>query len=729
MTLSDLNAPQREAASHLEGPLLVLAGAGTGKTRVITYRMAEIIRRGTKPDRILSVTFTNKAAREMLGRTAALLGKMKSRPWISTFHALCVRLLRQEAEALGLPPGFAIFDRADQEAAARTALREVRLGDSAMKPGDLLSRVSRWKMEGLDPSAAAEHGEDDRDMLAAVAYRRYQNALRTSAAVDFDDLLLLTHRLFHDRPDILEKHQGRFDFVQIDEYQDTNRVQFKIVEALVEPHKRLCVVGDDDQSIYGWRGAEVEHILNFQSHFPGAKVVRLEDNYRCTNRILDLANNLVKFNRTRHPKELRTTKLGDAVRFQEYDDELTEAEQIVLEIDYLTKQKIARPGDIAILFRTNEQPRVFESELRRRRVPYSLVGGQSFFDYKEIRDILSYLRAIVNPKDDYALLRIVNVPARGVGATTVEKIVAESVRTRQTFWEAERVLRAAGTLSDKAAAGLDALRSLLAKYRRMCEDRPNHLGAIATGLIEELHYEDEIKKNYKEPGQQLTRSAMLDQLTDALGEYAAREDEPALAGFLQETTLGGRDDQHESEDKKPQDAVRLMTLHSAKGLEFPRVYLVGMEEGILPHKRSVEGTLAMIEEERRIAYVGITRARDHLTLSRAAHRKKWGKNRPTTPSRFLQEMRDGLGLPEPAAAGDETPPAPPTPSPPPANNSPRMDGPVRPAVPPRPKLPPESGVPHRNPAAPGNRVPGQPTPTGRPAPPRRPGPPGGRWSA
>jgi DNA helicase-2/ATP-dependent DNA helicase PcrA len=664
MTLADLNPPQREAVTHLDGPLLVLAGAGTGKTRVITYRMAEIIRRGTPPDRILSVTFTNKAAREMLERTTALLGRRpKSRPWISTFHSLCVRLLRQEAQHLGYPPSFAIFDRADQEAAARTALRETRLGDTAMKPGDLLSRISRWKMNGVAPDRAAEHTEDDKDLLAAVAYRRYQNALRTAAAVDFDDLLLLTHHLLEERPDLREKHQSRFDYVQIDEYQDTNRVQFKIVEALVEGHNRICVVGDDDQSIYGWRGAEVEHILNFQSHFPGAKVVRLEDNYRCTDRILALANNLVRYNRARHPKALRTTKRSsDAVRFLEFPDEVTEAEQVVLEIDYLVKQKYVKPGEIAILYRTNEQPRVFESELRRRRVPYVLVGGQSFFDYKEVRDLLSYLRAVVNPNDDYALLRIVNVPARGVGAATVEKVVARSVRARTTFWQAEAAMRSAGELPAKAAEGLESLRRLLEKYRRMTDEKPKQLDAITAGLIEELNYEEEIRRNYKEPGQQLSRSAMLDQLTDALKEYCEREADSSLAGFLQETTLGGKEDQFEPEDKTPKEGIRLMTLHSAKGLEFPRVYLVGMEENILPHHRSVAGTPAMIEEERRLAYVGVTRAQDHLTLTRAAARKKWGKLRPTTPSRFLQEMRGDEQPVLPAETdGEEKKPLAPTP--------------------------------------------------------------------
>nr|MBA3314809.1 UvrD-helicase domain-containing protein [Planctomycetaceae bacterium] len=445
---------------------------------------------------------------------------------------------------------------------------------------------------------------------------------------------------------VRQRWRERFRYLMVDEFQDTNRLQLELVTLLADERRNVAVVGDDDQSIYGWRGAEVEHILGFQSHFPGAKVIRLEDNYRCTDRILALANNLVKFNRTRHPKALRTTKRSsDAVRFLEFQDEVTEAEQVVLEVDYLVKQKFVKPGDVAILYRTNEQPRVFESELRRRRLPYVLVGGQSFFDYKEVRDLLSYLRAIVNPTDDYALLRIVNVPARGVGAATVGKVVTRSVRDRSGFWKAEEAMRQSGELPDKASAGLASLRRLLDKYRSLSEQRPKELGPLTAGLIEELNYEEEIRRNYKEPQQQLTRSAMLDQLTDALREYSQRESEPSLAGFLQETTLGGRDDQFEAEDKTPKDGVRLMTLHSAKGLEFPRVYLVGMEENLLPHRRSVEGAAAMIEEERRLAYVGVTRAQDHLTLTRAANRKKWGKLRPSMPSRFLKEMQDEISLP------------------------------------------------------------------------------------
>ncbi|MGH7129849.1 MAG: ATP-dependent helicase, partial [Planctomycetaceae bacterium] len=362
------------------------AGAGTGKTRVITCRMAELIRRGTPPARILSVTFTNKAAREMLERTAQLLGKrLRARPHVSTFHAFCARLLRQEVPRLGYPADFAIYDRGDQESTARTALRDIRLDDKTMRPADLLARISRWKMRGVPPKSAGEHVESDLDSLAAAAYRRYQTRLKACGAVDFDDLLLLTGQLFDEFPEVLARHQGRFDHVQIDEYQDTNAMQFALVESLVRTHKNLCVVGDDDQSIYGWRGAQVEHILSFQSHFPGAKVVRLEDNYRCTDKILSLANALVRHNRDRHPKTLVAHKTSAAdVVIREFPDELTEAESVVREINFLVRQKNVPPGDVAILFRTNEQPRLFEAELRRAKLRYVLVGSQSFFDRREV---------------------------------------------------------------------------------------------------------------------------------------------------------------------------------------------------------------------------------------------------------------------------------------------------------------------------------------------------------
>ncbi|MEX0704200.1 MAG: UvrD-helicase domain-containing protein [Planctomycetales bacterium] len=640
--LDGLNAAQRDAVTTLAGPLLVLAGAGTGKTRVITHRMAELIRSGVAPDRILSVTFTNKAAKEMQERTRALLGqRLKKKPLVSTFHSLCVKILRQEIAALGYPADFAIYDRGDQESVARTALRDVRVAEAAMRPGDLLHRISRWKMEGVLPSEAAEHTDDDLGFLASVAYRRYQATLRSRGALDFDDLLLLTGELFDTFPEALARQQSRFDHVQIDEYQDTNGVQFDLVQSLVESHRNLCVVGDDDQSIYGWRGADVAHILGFQSHFPDAKVVRLEDNYRCTAAILDLANRLVRHNRGRHEKVLEAHKVSaDEVRFLEYPDEQTEAESVVREIDFLIKAKGVAPGEIAVLFRTNEQPRLFETELRRKRVRYVLIGGQSFFDRKEIRDVLAYLKAIAHPADEVSLLRIINTPARGIGESTVERLLARAVQAGVPLWDVLPQAASAGDLSHKAAAALEDFRALLDGYRRLFDQAPDRMADTLARLIEDVGYEAEIEKQYKEPAQQLVRIGMLEQMVEAVRDYAARSDRPALAGFLEETALGGREEESDREERLNEDGIKLMTLHSAKGLEFPRVYLVGLEEGLLPHRRSVEdGSETAIAEERRLTYVGITRAMDHLTITRAATRMKWGRRRQSVPSRFLYEMR------------------------------------------------------------------------------------------
>ena len=639
--LRHLNPPQRDAVTTLTDPLLVLAGAGTGKTRVITYRMAELIRNRTPPDRILSVTFTNKAAKEMLERTKALLGgKLKARPWISTFHAFCVRVLREEIEHLGYPKTFAIVDRGDQESIARSVLRDIRVAEKSLKPGDLLYIVSRWKSAAVPPAQASDVAQDDREFIAALGYRRYQEKLRSTGAVDFDDLLLLTDRLFAEFPDVLKRHQQRFDHVQIDEYQDTNGIQFRLIEALVREHQNLCVVGDDDQSIYGWRGAEVEHILNFAGHFPGAKVIRLEDNYRCTDEILGIANRLVTHNQDRHRKELRATKKGvDSVRFREFPDEQMEAEMVVREIKYLAEVKGVSLKDFAILFRTNEQPRVFESELRRAQIPYVLMGSQSFFDRKEIRDVMAYLKVIAHPSDETSLLRIINTPARGISNKTVDAVLTYSVKEGKSFWEGAKELEATGGIPSKAAQSVAHFRRLLDGYRRKFDESPNRMDVLTRELIQEIGYETEIEKQYKDPQQALMRTEMLDLFVQAHTEYIERERQPSLSDFLSGLALDGREDEPDKEQQAAQEAVKLMTLHSAKGLEFPRVYLVGMEEGLLPHKRSVDATEKEIAEERRLCYVGITRAQDQLTLTRAAARRKWGKMRPSMPSRFLFEMR------------------------------------------------------------------------------------------
>ncbi|HMP05760.1 MAG TPA: UvrD-helicase domain-containing protein, partial [Lacipirellulaceae bacterium] len=445
----------RDAAGTLGGRLLVLAGAGTGKTRVVTHRIANLIRHGTAPDRILAVTFTRKAAGEMQDRALALLkakspghgarrgGKARqARPQISTFHALCVQVLRRHITRLGYPERFAICDRGDQESLARAALREIRVPDETLRPGDLIAIISGWKSRSLQPSAAAAAAITDREHLAAAAYRRYQTQLKARGMVDFDDLLLCTERLLVDHPAIRREEAGRFDHILVDEYQDTNGSQYRIVKSLAMPHRNLCVVGDDDQSIYGWRGAEVTHILRFKEHWPDAKVVRLEENYRSAGAILQFANTLIAFNRHRHDKALRPARgAGPRPRILQLQDEAKEATAVVADIlqtlydpsdsarpgEPGRPRPGIRPGDFAILCRTNEQPRAFETELRRVNLPYVLVGGMSFFDRKEVRDLLAYLKTIDNPADEPSLLRIINTPPRGLGPGAVKQLVAHAV--------------------------------------------------------------------------------------------------------------------------------------------------------------------------------------------------------------------------------------------------------------------------------------------------------------
>ncbi|WP_437193122.1 ATP-dependent helicase [Planctomicrobium sp. SH527] len=646
MDLSKLNASQRDAVETLDGPLLVLAGAGTGKTRVITYRMARLLRAGVHPEKILSVTFTNKAAKEMLERTKALLGAhLKTRPWISTFHSLCVKVLREDIERLGYPNLFTILDRGDQEAMARKVLRDIRVTEKSLKPADLLSLISKWKSVGLSPERAMKVIEDDKESLGAMGYRRYQLALKACGSVDFDDLLLLTEQLFDTCPDILEKNQRRFSHVQIDEYQDTNGLQFRIIESLVREHQNLCVVGDDDQSIYGWRGAEVKHILGFSRMFPGAKVVRLEDNYRCTDRIIDHANRLVSHNRERHKKVLKANKVAkEDVRIIEYPDEQLEAEKVVGEIRFLHQKKCIPLVQFAILFRTNEQPRLFETELRRQQLPYVLMGSQSFYDRKEIKDLLCYLKVIARPDDEQALLRIINTPARGISDAVCEKLLARAVKAGIPIWNVVEQAAAEKEITAKAA---DALRKLYGQFQRWRENfktQPERMDQLLHSLYQEIGYDQEIERQYKDEQQQAQRKVVVQDYVNSLAEYITQTSNPSLVDYLTSIALERRDEEPDKEKMASSDAVKLMTLHSAKGLEFPRVYMVGMEEGLLPHKRTIDGSDSEIAEERRLAYVGVTRAQESLTLTRASTRRKWGKPRQSQPSRFLFEMRGGASL-------------------------------------------------------------------------------------
>ncbi len=637
-----LNRAQRTAVTTLRGPLLVLAGAGTGKTRVITFRIAELIKSGISPGRILAVTFTNKAAKEMRERAQALLGRRKKNqtgPEISTFHSLCVRVLRRHATRLGYPAEFTIYDRGDQESVARSALRDIRVGVQKLRPGDLIHMISGWKSTSIRPQEAERMAKKDVELLGAMAYGKYQAALRAAGAMDFDDLLLLTEQLFMEHPEARFAEASRFDHLLIDEYQDTNGLQYRIVKHLANSHRNLCVVGDDDQSIYGWRGAEVQHILNFKEDWPEARVVRLEENYRSTEWVLKLANTLIAHNKMRHDKVLSATRgRGETPRFLKFEEEEKEAEAIVREIH----GKINREDDervpaskIAILFRTNEQPRVFELELRRAGVPYVLVGGQSFYDRKEIKDLLCYLRVLANPNDEVSLLRIINTPSRGIGTASIQALLDQAVERGQPLWKLLPEASKHAGVSSGSADAIENFRMLVDEFRaRVSREK---LSDLFRELVARINYKAELERQYKDESDQEARWNAVEEFVNSIAVYEGRSESPSLLGYLEETALTTRDEK--DDDDRREHSITLMTLHSAKGLEFPHVYLVGMEEGTLPHKRSVADGGQHIDEERRLAYVGVTRAQDTLTLSFCKNRMKWGKLRPQLPSRFLLEMR------------------------------------------------------------------------------------------
>ena len=642
--MSGLNSSQREAVETLAGPLLVLAGAGSGKTRVVTFRIANLIRSGTAADRILAVTFTNKAAGEMHERIAGLIGKGGKfnkddpRPVIGTFHSQCLAMLRRHARTLGYPRNFVIYDRSDQESMARSVLRQLRLGNQAIRPGDLLAILGNWKNQSIRPDDAWSAAKTDKEHLAAAAYRRYQDGLKSCGAMDFDDLLLNTETLLSQHEEIRQQEANRFDHILVDEYQDTNGSQYRIIRALAEPHRNLCVVGDDDQSIYGWRGADVTHILNFSNDWPDAKVVRLEHNYRSVGAILDMANTLIAYNKNRHDKRLIAARpAGSRPRILQMKDETEEAKFITGEVARLLDRGEYEPGDVAILFRTKEQPRLFEQELRKAKVPYVLLGSQSFFDRKEIRDILSYLKWIDQPDDEVSLLRVINTPPRGLGSKTVKEIVSRAVEAGRSAWSICSDAAAVQDFSVAARRGIDALRMLRSDV--LLKAKSHSLTDAVRTLLERTQYMDEIRRLYDNEEEREARQNSLQEIVNSIGAYEDRDPENAtLGGFLAEVALSGRELGNEKDKAALQNAVWLLTLHAAKGLEFPVVYMVGMEEGILPHHRSIGEYGDDVDEERRLCYVGLTRAQESLSLSLCLARRKWGKLRPTTPSRFLYEI-------------------------------------------------------------------------------------------
>jgi len=630
--LDQLNTQQRAAVEQAEGPLLILAGAGSGKTRVITYRIAHLIEAcGIPPQSILAVTFTNKAAAQMKERVAKLLdGSVELRggsPHVSTFHSFCVSVLRRHIDHLGYSRDFSIYDEDDQQRLMKTCIQELGLGEQVTSPRSVLSRISYAKNHGLTPEMMYQQAENDPVEKIATLFGVYEKKLRQANALDFDDLLLKTVQLFYKAGEVCEQYNRRFQYVLVDEYQDTNRTQYQLIRQLSLIHQNLCVVGDEDQSIYRWRGADIQNILSFEKDYPKAKTVRLEQNYRSTQKILDAAGAVVSRNQARKGKTLWTDrKGGDAIGLFEAWDADQEALYVA---DEITKALAQDPNDsVAVLYRTNAQSRSLEESLRRNRIAYRLVGGFSFYARAEIRDVLAYARLAINPKDVTALQRIINTPARGIGGSTMGSIESTARAEKITLWEALEAEIAARRLPGRALKALESFHFLMKQL--MADHESLLMGQFFKNVLDLTRYV-EILKQENQPESQ-DRIENLQELVNAASE--AEEQGITLAEFLDHAALVS-----DSDDYDERARVTLMTLHSAKGLEFNRVFLVGMEEGLFPHKLSLDDD-AGIEEERRLCYVGMTRARDRLVLSWARQRRMWGRDslEGSRRSRFLDEV-------------------------------------------------------------------------------------------
>ncbi len=614
------------------GPLLVLAGAGSGKTRVITVRTAYLVHTGVKAGTVLAVTFTNKAATEMKERVRSMVRGKNGSPVIATFHSLCLRILRREIEHLGYRKDFTIYDTSEQVSLLRNILSDIKFYDKSFKAESILERISRTKND-FRPSDTVLP-EDPVEEASAVLYPKYLEALKSLNAVDFDDLLLLTLKLFREHPSVLGRYRERFRYIMVDEYQDTNRVQYEFIKLLAGELRNLCVVGDDDQSIYGWRGANLGNILDFGKDFPGTVTVRLEQNYRSFGNILHAANGVIKNNRKRMEKSLWTEKgSGPMVNVLKALDTEDEADWVADRISMLQFEKGVRYEDFAVIYRANTLSRPFEEALRRRRIPYSVVGGTSYFEHREVKDLAAYLKIFANPLDDLSLLRAATAPKRGLGPSALgafsEFARANSLSLLETFGKASAVPGS----GQKAVASAEALYGLVGRYRRMFTSGRG-MGNILKSLIEEIHYREYITELHKTPESAFRRIENIDGLIDSITHYESSEDEPSLHGFLE--TMALTDLMKEKEEKGGR-GVTLISFHSSKGLEFPVVFIVALEENILPHKKSVQMN-EDIEEERRLFYVGITRAMKELYLTYTKSRTKYGKETPSMPSRFLEEV-------------------------------------------------------------------------------------------
>ncbi|MEF3112635.1 DNA helicase PcrA [Streptomyces chrestomyceticus] len=640
--LEGLNDQQKAAVVHTGGPLLIVAGAGSGKTRVLTHRIAHLLgARGVHPGEILAITFTNKAAGEMKERVEELVGPRANAMWVSTFHSACVRILRRESKKLGFTSSFSIYDAADSKRLMALVCRDLDLDPKRFPPKSFSAKVSNLKNELIDEETFADQAADGFEKSVAEAYRMYQARLREANALDFDDIIMTTVNLLQAFPDVADHYRRRFRHVLVDEYQDTNHAQYTLVRELVGPAGtagELCVVGDADQSIYAFRGATIRNILQFEEDYPDATTIMLEQNYRSSQTILSAANAVIERNENRRPKNL-WTDAGEGPRITGYvaDTEHDEAQFVADEIDRLTDAGDAKAGDVAVFYRTNAQSRVFEEIFIRVGLPYKVVGGVRFYERKEVRDVLAYLRVLSNPEDSVPLRRILNVPKRGIGDRAEAMIDALSAREKITFPQALRRVDEAYGMAARSANAVKRFNTLMEELRTVVESGAGP-ATVLEAVLERTGYLAELQAS-TDP-QDETRIENLQELAAVALEFEqdrGEENPGTLSDFLEQVALVADSDQIPDEDEEGSGVITLMTLHTAKGLEFPTVFLTGMEDGVFPHLRAL-GQTKELEEERRLAYVGITRARERLYVTRSTMRSAWGQPSYNPPSRFLEEI-------------------------------------------------------------------------------------------
>jgi DNA helicase-2/ATP-dependent DNA helicase PcrA len=636
--LSGLNDMQQEAVKTTDGPLLIMAGAGSGKTRVLTHRIAYLMtEKQIAPWNILAITFTNKAAREMKERIQRILGPGADDIWISTFHSMCVRILRRDSDRMGINRNFSILDTTDQLSVIKTVLKEKNLDPKKYEPRSLLGSISSAKNELITPEEYDKTANSHYEQMVSDVYREYQKKLRKNQSLDFDDLIMTTIQLFQRVPEVLESYQRKFQYIHVDEYQDTNRAQYMLVKLLASRFKNLCVVGDSDQSIYRWRGADIANILSFEKDYPQANVILLEQNYRSTKLILEAANEVIKRNSNRKPKKLWTeNQQGAKITYYRADSEAAEGQFVAGRIKQLVDSGQRKLSEIAILYRTNAQSRIIEEVLLKSNLNYTIVGGIKFYDRKEIKDLLAYLRLIANPDDDISLARIINVPKRGVGSTSVDKIANYAIDNDLSLFQALDEIEQIG-VSARVINALVEFRELIRNLGNM----QDYLSVteLAEEIIEKSGYREMLKIEKTIEAQ--SRLENIDEFLSVTQTFEKQNEDKSLVAFLTDLALVSDIDKLEEDEQEQSDALVLMTLHSAKGLEFPVVFLIGLEEGVFPHSRSLMEEDEM-EEERRLAYVGITRAEKELFISNAQMRTLFGRTSMNPESRFISEIPSEL---------------------------------------------------------------------------------------